>query len=760
MRRFLHLVLERSWLVVALFALACVFMGVGAFRLKVNSSIESFYPEDNPLIKRSRQVQDAYGTGKAIIAVLFADDVFEPGNLRALRSITENVGSLDGVIKVVSLATTKRLDEVDGELVSSDMLPGGDARAGPSDEDIVSMKKYLATNYAMKDGLLAAKDGKSVTLIARIDRGLDERRMCDEIEGAIRRDWRGHFKMTGTPVLGSSILSIIKGVPVIAVFALAVILLFLALNFRSLLGVALPLTLLLVGLLWGVGLVGWMGVSFLVLMAIAPIAILAVGSSFSLHLLGRYFPELSLGKGKDEAIRAMVTETGLGVFVSGLAISASMLTFLLSEMEMIRGMGLLTAAGVLSCMVATLVLLPALLKLLPAPRIRKGSFGNGGLVAPLRGLGRTVAARPKLVLVAGAVLLALSIAGIFRIVPDTSIVAYFGKDSPAIRGMQAVEKVFGGSMQVNMVVDGDMEDPDLLKALLRFQEEARSIPGVGQVQSLATTVRTLHETLTGEAGMPSSRELVSQELLVYQSSGSVDDITSLANLDYTQGLVSIIARQDSSRESKLMLARLDDLARRTIGDRAKFAIVGDGMVQAILEAIVLKDFIISLTLAVFLVVCIDSLIRSLRAALVTIIVLVFTIALQYGVLGIFGLTFSMATALMGTLAIGVGDYAIHMTVRYMEDRRRGLSPERAVEASISTSGRSILFTSLTLGGGFATLAFSQFVPVADLGKLMVFTVFAVGLASLTLLPAACLLFLRNPNSRVEVSNESVASFQE
>ena len=42
------------------------------------------------------------------------------------------------------------------------------------------------------------------------------------------------------------------------------------------------------------------------------------------------------------------------------------------------------------------------------------------------------------------------------------------------------------------------------------------------------------------------------------------------------------------------------------------------------------------------------------------------------------------------------------------------------------------------------MLFSQFVPVRTLGGLMAFTVVSVGTASLTLLPAACLVFLRNP----------------
>jgi uncharacterized protein len=748
-RRLIDFVLGRSWWVVGFFGLVSVVMGLGALRLHVNYSIDSFYPEENPIIKASRQVQADYGMGDTEIAVLYADDVFAPEKIRDLRAITQGLKELDGVKRVLSLTNAPRMREEDGFLVTSDMFPADD----PSPADISAAKGYLGSNYALKDGFLAAKDGRSSILIVQLSRELDERALVAKVGAVIRQGWQGRFETTGRPVLGGAIFTLMGGIPAIAALALLVILAFLAFNFRSALGILVPLAQLLVGLLWGVGALAWKGDRFVLLMAISLIAILAVGASFSLHLLGRYFLELSLGRDKDSAIRTMLSKTGLGVFVSGLAISASMLTFLLSELAMIRGMGLLTAVGVLSCMLASLVLLPALLKLLPAPKIRGLAMSRkGGVSSSLRKLGAWIGRRPKRILAVGVILVLVSVGGIFRIVPDSSVIAYFPRDSAAVRGLLAVEKAFGGSTQVNMVVTGDLQDPKLLASILRFQEEARSIPLVGPIQSLATTIRTLHETLTGEAGMPSSRELVAQELLVYQSSGSVDDMTSLANLDYSQGLVTISSKQVSTRDSKLMISRLRELAAREIGTQAKVEFTGDAFVESILEEIVLKDFIISLSLAVLLVLLIDSLIRSLRAALVTIIVLVFTIMLQYGVLGLFGLTFTMATALMGALAIGVGDYAIHLTVRYMEDRRAGLTPERSVEEAVATSGRSILYTSLTLGGGFAALAFSDFVPVAALGKLMVFTVFAVGVASLVLLPAACLLFLRNPISRTEVPN--------
>ncbi len=182
----------------------------------------------------------------------------------------------------------------------------------------------------------------------------------------------------------------------------------------------------------------------------------------------------------------------------------------------------------------------------------------------------------------------------------------------------------------------------------------------------------------------------------------------------------------------------------TLGHYAKLGYTGSTPLQLAIEDSLLHDFLISLSLAIVLVIIIDSFVRSFRAAVVTISALLLTIALQYGLLGFLGIPLDLSTMLLGALAIGVGDYAIHLTVRYMEERRAGRAPEAAMSQALHSSGRSILFTALTLGAGFLALVVSQFVPVRTLGSLMAFTVVSVGTASLTLLPAACLVFLRNP----------------
>ncbi|HUX40853.1 MAG TPA: MMPL family transporter [Rectinemataceae bacterium] len=755
MKRFWKWMLDHAWAVIGIFVILTAFMVLGARQIRQDASAGAMNPDHSAIVELNDRIDKAFNTGRSEIFVLHAPDIYAPGRLDEIRVITKNLEAIEGVKKVTSLATTTMMVDKDGVLTTSEMLGEGE----PSPEQIAAIRKYIEGNYILKTGLIVAKDGRSTNIMVEFDDAADLPTIATRMERAVSGSWTGSYDLAGIPTIESAMLATIRrDLPLLAGLAILVIFALFLLNFRSALGALMPLLQIVMATVWGAGLFGWIGLKFQALTIIAPIAILAVGSSFTLHLLGRYFLELSRGLEKKRAILRMLEETGLGVFVSGLAIAASMTTFLLSDLGMVRGLGAFAALGVASSMLMSLSLLPALLAVLPRPRPRLRLEGDSGLSRRLDGLGLFVGRHPKAILLVGGAILLVASFGIFRIVPNTSLIGFFRSDSSVIKGMRAVDRAFGGSTSVKMLIDGDLQDPGLLKAMLAYQEDVRSIPGMASSTSIASLMRTIHEALTGEKGLPGSRDLVAQELLVYQSSGTVDDLATMTNLDYTEGLVTFIVPRMSTHDTEVLFVRLKDLAKRDIGDRAKVSFAGDILSETAIEEVIIHDFIISLTLALALVILIDSLIRSLRAALVTISVLMFTIVLQYGILGIFNLPFNLATALAGALAIGVGDYAIHFTVRYMEERRGGKSPEAAVRHALATSGRSVFFTALTIGGGFAVMTFSQFMPVATLGSVMVITVAIVGLATLSLLPAACLVFLRNPISRMEVENDAHVSF--
>ena len=752
MRRVADFVLNRSRLVIGLFVVLTLLMALSASRTVTDNRTEALYPDDSRIDGLTRDLEATFNQHQRLLVVVEHElgDIFTPVALEAVRALDTALRQLPAVVEVTSVATASRMEDDDGFLIVEDLMPRGSI----AEADAAEIREYLATSPMYEHVTLVTHDGRYASLIVELREGLDAAAVAKSVDSLLASSWPGDYSLAGQAFTSMELQNIIgRDLPILGGIAIALILLMLFLNFRTVQGTFLPLVQILVGVVWGMGLFQLLGHKLMALTVIGPIAVMAVGSSFALHLLGRYYFELSRGSDKYTAISHMLTETGLGVTLSGLAIAAAMSTFLLSDLAMVRGLGLLAALGVLAALLASMLLLPALLNMLPTPR-RIADPDDPGAIGTLLGrLARFVTARRKAVLTVAVLLVIIGVAGTTRIVSNTSILAFFPESGPTRTSVETVEQVLGGSANLTVWLEGDLTDPDLLAAMLRFQEQASELEGMGPGQSIANVLHALNLTLTGEDALPASSAAIAQELLLFQSSGGLADLTRFVTLDYHQAIISFVAESMSTGRAGELEAEIGELAEANFGELATVRLTGQPLLEREIEEAMRHDFVISLTLAIALVILIDSFVRSFRAAAVTILALLATVALQYGILGWFGIPLNLATMLMGALAIGVGDYAIHLTVRYMEERRNGLDPEAAMSHTLMTSGRQILFTAITLGAGFSALAFARFVPVATLGGLMLLTVALVGIATLTLLPAASLTVFRNPHSRFQGTSE-------
>jgi len=748
--RFLtHLALRYSVLVVIAFALLTAFFAYRATQVATDGRTDALYPPRSDAALLDDELAIDFAQGERLLMVV-EGDIWTPDALEALKALTREIDRLEGTKDVTSLATAQRLEDDDGYLIVGDLIPEDTSDAAAIDE----AASYLSRSDMYSDVTFVSDDGLRASLIIEYEAEIDAASYARTVASVADATWPDDHALAGAAFTTMELQSIIaRDLPVLGAISLALIVAMLWLNFRTARRTALSLIQILIGVIWGMGAFQLLGQELMALTVIGPIAVMAVGASFSMHLLGRYDYELARGTEKTVALQRTFQRTGLGVAVSGLAIAAAMSTFLLSELAMVRGLGLIAALGVLSSLLAALLLLPALLKLLPEPARVPDPEAPGGVSGLLKRVAWLDTHRTRSVLVVAALLVVGALAGLPRIQADTSILAFFPEDGPTRDSIATVEATLGGSSVIQARVDGDILDPGTLRALASFQERAKEIPEIGGAQSITNVLGSLHETLTGEDGLPESRQAAAQELLLYTSSGDAGQLAKLMTWDERSALVNLTATSTTTTRGREIVAQLETLADETLGDRAQAGFTGQPVLELAVEDAMKHDFLISISLAVFLVLLIDSLVRSFRAAAVTILALVATIALQYGLLGWAGIPLNLATMLMGALAIGVGDYAIHLTVRYMEERAAGRDPEAAVTHTIVTSGRQILFTAATLGLGFFALTFADFVPVATLGWLMVLTVVLVGLATLTLLPAVALVAFRHPGGRAATLTE-------
>jgi predicted RND superfamily exporter protein len=97
--------------------------------------------------------------------------------------------------------------------------------------------------------------------------------------------------------------------------------------------------------------------------------------------------------------------------------------------------------------------------------------------------------------------------------------------------------------------------------------------------------------------------------------------------------------------------------------------------------------------------------------------------------------YSPLTSISGPLIIAMGtEFSVLLMARYFEERATGLEPREAMSKASLRIGRAIMASGLTVMGGFAVLAFTNFPLLDNFGKVTALNIGISLISTLVLLP--------------------------
>src|SRR5207247_153730 len=132
--------------------------------------------------------------------------------------------------------------------------------------------------------------------------------------------------------------------------------------------------------------------------------------------------------------------------------------------------------------------------------------------------------------------------------------------------------------------------------------------------------------------------------------------------------------------------------------------------------------------------------RSLRLGLLSAIPTGAPVLMTYGLMGWLGIPLSVSTAMIASITLGMtDDNTIHLLARFREEFARDGDYEIALAAMMDTSGRAVLFSTLTVAAGFWVGAFSSFLPSVHFAVLTGLTLLLGLLCEAVLLPLTLIL---------------------
>jgi hypothetical protein len=235
--------------------------------------------------------------------------------------------------------------------------------------------------------------------------------------------------------------------------------------------------------------------------------------------------------------------------------------------------------------------------------------------------------------------------------------------------------------------------------------------------------------------IPGSQNLVAQYLLLYEMSGDPDNLWKVTNYDYNKANLTYQLKQDDSKSIRAAMKHIEKFEDDFNKQGIKIDYAGSGYKGLVFTDLILEGQIKSLLISLVLVVILLTLMfRQFSIGLIGAVPITITALMSFGVMGLLNIPLSTTTALLASIAIGIGiDYAVHFIERYRINMKKYSDRLKVAAHTINHSGRAILFNAIVVIAGFLVLLFSVFPPNRALGALVSFNMFTSFVGTMTVM---------------------------
>ena len=532
MLKLADIVIRNRWLIIAFMVVITAIMGWQGSRVKLNADFSTYLRQDDPLVQQYNRIGDTFGGNSVGVALLSSDDIFTPENLALLQALTEAFQNVEGIAYVTSLTNVVDFRKTDWGLEVSELL---DRDRLPDTAEAAALRKYIM----QKDryvGRLVSEDGTTAAIVLRFQGGSNKAinqfatslRVKDAAEKVLaehRPPEHTRIYFGGMPFLIFNMtLLITDNLTLLVPLMVLILIATLYLGFRHWAGVVFPMLVVIISVVWVVGFMGMTGLQMDLLTGIAPVILLALGSADGIHLLKRYFERRRQGEAAGEATRHVFKEMGTPIILTTITTTVGFAALAISDFSVIQQFGLLTALGIVIALLVTLTLLPALLSFGVTPREPRGSTSSMSRFGDIAG--RFIFRRKKALIFGAAVVVLVSALALPRIEKDVDWTLCLRKGSDPFHAEMLLREKFGGSLPIQILVDGDLRDPAALKLMREIERRLEVVPGVSKSQSIASIIAEMNDVMNDRYTIPDDRQGVSNLWFLIEGRDMMEQLVS------------------------------------------------------------------------------------------------------------------------------------------------------------------------------------------------------------------------------------------
>jgi predicted RND superfamily exporter protein len=756
----------------------------------IDTSTEGFLHKDDPMILDYNAFRDQFGRDERIALAIKTNDIFNFKHLEKLRDLhNELKENTPYLYDITSLINARNTIGSENSLLVEDLFE----HWPKNQEELDKIKKIALKNPIYKNLLLNedasftmiilesntysalnVKDSEEFEEFEEVDTQTPRAFITDKensdmvkaVDKIIQKYKSDDFKiyLAGSPSVTQYLKSAMqKDMAKFNGLIILTIIIFLSLIFKRVSGVLLPLLTVVLAVLSTMGIMAYTGTPIKIPTQIIPSFLLAVGVGTSVHILAIFYKHFDKHGDKAEAIAYTLQHSGFAILMTSLTTAAGVSSFMISSVAPVSDLGVFASIGVLIALLYSMILLPTLLSILPVKQkklISKDHKDNlDKILSYLAHFSQVHALKiviVSLVFMVGSVFIAS------HLTYSHNPLKWFDEKSDIRVATQIIDKELKGSINLEIVIDTHKENGlynyELLKKLEKISKDSALIKTdsyfVGKVISIVDVIKEIHKALNENQDnyyvIPKDKQLIAQEILLFENSGS-DDLEDFVDSKLSKARITYKMPWVDSVEYYQMIKELQVYLKEELGDSASVTVTG--MIPLLAEVITSaiyssgQSYLIAFVL---ITVMMMGLLSSVKLGLISMIPNLFPIFFLLATMVIFSLPFDLFTMLVGSIVLGL---AVDDNVHFMHNFRRyhsreNQSVEEAVRSTLLESGRAMLITTIVLSIGFYVYLFASMSNLFNFGLLAGSSLIVALLSDLILAPALMALLYKKEKKNV------------
>ena len=775
--RFAAWVINNRLLSVTILMAITAFFAVGLTKVQIKTVFSDLFPKNHPFV----QTYKAHGNFGNPLTVVFMvkrkdGDIYNKDTLSKVWDITREIDLAPSVDhdQILSIATEKaRYSEATPDGVEVKALM--DAKAPETAEELADFRSRVDRANNVRTFLISGDETATLVSATFIERTLDYGETFKYVQSLAEkmRDEHHDVHVAGQPMLTGWVYH--YQVQMLTIFAITATALVLSLVFYmgNIPGVVAPVTVSIIGGIWGFGLTGWLQQPIEPLIMVVPMLLVARAFSHCVQYLERYYEILHEVKDKKKAatlsLGVMMAPGILGIITDFVCLYL----IAIAPIPVMQRFAIFTGTWAVA-LIPTDVFMSALLaSYLPTPKnvdvligkSEKVTWHNGliNMLGKVASLSHGARAPATTAVVAVISVISIWLALQLRIGNPVEGSNLLFDDSEFNTAVRAINSHFPGLMTLEIVFEakgkdeaaGDSFQGEKAPRILR---QAETLATMLKVQRFVESEPTPPEaTLSFGDYLPEASRLISggnpKMAPLDNTDAAVDgSVTALlmgsnaknyghvSDFTMQNGTLSLWYKDNKQETVDMAL----DQARRAVESvgtdfpnfRIRLATGAIALQQSVNDVVSENKWLILGLLNVIIFFVTSYAYRSFVAGFILLIPVNLSNFMLEAVMVMLGIGLDVNSLPIASIGIGVGiDYGIYLVSRMCEEYQDSKDYGAAIQHAIQTSGKAIFFTAtIVLISIMPWYFLSKLKFLSDMGLLLVMVMTINMVISLIVLP--------------------------